>query len=1041
MDLEERRRVLSAAFNLRWRWAAFALALVFGLVNYIYFHLGSGLLVALAGIAAAGASLVAIFAARVMAQVDDLSKLAAMPRWMRLLYLRVSIDLCLFVVAIYVSGGLESPVLLLLVSYLIVTALHTAPRVGNVFTWGTLAAIAIMAVLEFSGVLPHMPFDERFETNLYLNPVFDLFVFAFLAGALHLGVFHSRRITARLRSREAMLAQSATQLSQRVSELSAQREIGQQLAGSLQLDRVLDTIGLAALQLVQANNVHIFLYDESTGKFGLGVGVWADGQRRLAVSTPRENGLSRAVVRARRPILIDAVEHHPLYTSPESRSFNLQSIAGFPIRKGERVVGILNAAFATPHHFTDDERDALLALADQAALAIDNASLYTQIEQRARELSALYRVNLGISQSLEPKQLMQEALAAVQEVMEISFCRITLADEFAAAEQDRASGLPDRAATAWRIDPGYAKRVIASGEPLVVRDAAGNPSESRANPYGETIHALATVPLKAQDRVLGVLQIGRRDQIEFTPGDVSLISAIAQQIAIALENARLYSEARRRAEELASLREIGLATTSTLQLREQLRLLQAQVQQLLHPDTFFVGLYDQARQEINIQFVVEEGWELRGPIVALDAAGLSSWVVRMRRPLRVNDMEEERGRLPVVPRHELRPARSWLGVPLVTRDRVVGILSVQSFRPRAFTAADERFLVSVAQHAALTIENAHLYENAQRRTRELELIGEISRAITGSLHLPDIFQRTVRGLADTFGYQFVSIHLLKGNEFHLQAQVGFDQAAPIFPLQGVIGRVARTGQVAFVRDVQHDPDYVQVVPGVNSEIVVPIRREKRVVGVLDVEDRRSDALTEEDVRILSSFCEQLGIAVANAELYQSALERERLASSLHRVALSLTSTLDSVKILDTLCRESLEFFRAHGAHVWLVQGDEMAGIAACGEHHRQFLNLRVGLNQDTMMPVRAVRERRAIYLNDVQHHADRNPVLWELFKPQSLIGVPLIIENEVVGILVLTDSQNPQRFSAADVEPVTLFASQATIALANARLFARATTT
>ena len=849
----------------------------------------------------------------------------------------------------------------------------------------------------------------------FQDPFFNFLVFAFLATAVYLGSFHSRRITAQLRLREASLAQSTAQLTQRVGELTAQREIGQQLAASLQLDTVLDTIGSTARKLIQADNVHIFLYDESSGKFGMGVGVWADGQRRLAVSVPRENGLSRAVARARRPILIDTVERHPLFASPEAQSWKMKSIAGFPIRKGERVVGTLNAAFTTPHHFTDDERDALLALADQACLAIENAALYTQVEQRARELGALYRVNLSISQSLDPEQLMTEALAAVQEVMQVSVCLITLVDEtsgepIVAAERGPASSaIQEPGATHLPIDPGYAQRVLASGEPLVVRDASGDSRD--ASMRHDRIRALATVPLKTKDRIFGVLQIGRHDDTEFTPADISLVNAIAQQIAIALENARLYSEAKRRADELASLREIGLVTTSTLQLREQLRLLHAQVQQLIRPDTFFVGLYDEARQEINVQFVVEEGWELRGPVVALDAAGLSSWVIRMRRPLRVDDMEEERARLPVPPRHEMRPARSWVGVPLLVRDRVIGLLSVQSFRPRAFSAADERFLIAVAQQAALAIENAHLYENAQQRNRQLELINEIGRAITSSLDLNDIFRRTVRGLADVFGYQYVSIHLLKGNEFHLQAQIGFDQAALIYPMTGVIGRVAQTGQVAFVHDVRNDPDYVEVVPGVCSEIVVPIRREKRVVGVLDVEDRRSDALTEEDVRILSSFCEQLGIALANAELYQSVVERERLASSLRRVATSLTLTLDSAKILDTLCQESLDFFKVHGAHVWLIEGDELVGIAARGVNCPEFLNLRVSLNQDTTMPVLAIRQRRAIYLNDVQNHSARNPMLWGKFKAQSLIGVPLMVENEAVGALVLTDSRNPRIFS------------------------------
>jgi GAF domain-containing protein len=1039
MDAEETLQTLTSAYQQRLRWGAFVGLIAASIFASTFARLDLRALTVLAGAAAISNSLIALIAPRGTAHDASARRVAA------LFYSRTVLDLLILLVAIRITGNIESPVLLLLLAYLFVINLRAGTRVGSIASLGTLVAVGATALLEYNHLLPHLHIGLPVQTHLYDDALFNYAVIAFLAAGIYLGFDNSRRVTARLRSREARLAQSKAQLVQRVNELTAQREIGQQLAASLHLDAVLDTIGESALHLVQASNVHLFLYDESSGKFGMGVGVWADGSRKLAVTAPRENGLSRAIVRARHPIIIDNVESHPLYSTPEARGWNLKSIAGFPIRKGKRVLGVLNAAFIEPHRFTDDEQTLLLALADQAALAIDNASLYTQVEQRARELAALYRVNLSVSQSLEPAQLLDEALAAVQEVMQVPVGLVTLMDEehnelvLAAQRGLTSPAYEEMRSHKLKLGEGFAGRVVASGEPLVVRDASSDPANVRMSVRTEGVHALATVPLKIKGRVLGTLQVARRDTLEFSAADMSLLSAIAQGIAIALENARLYSEAKRRADELDSLREIGLVTTSTLELREQLRLLYTQVQQLIHPDTFLVGLYDETRREINIQFVIEEGWELHGPIVPLDSAGLSPWVIRMRRPLRVADMEEEHARLPAPPRHETRPARSWLGVPLIAHDRVIGILSVQSFRPHAFSAADEHFLVAVAQHAALAIENARLYEMTKQRARELALLNEISRAISASLDLNDIYRRTVRGLADAFGYQLVSIYIIQGNELRLQAQVGYDQAIPMLTLeQGVVGRVARTAQVAFVRDVRADPDFIPGALGVSAEIAAPIRRDKRVLGVLDVEDRQVGTLTEEDVKILSTFAEQIGIAITNAELYQSVVERERLASSLRRVALALTSTLDSSKILDVLCQESLEFFGVHGAYVWLIDGDDLVGIAARCDQRPQFLNLRVSLNDPSLLAVRVIRERRALFLNDAQKATDHNPTLRQLFKPLSLIGVPLMIDNEPVGTLMLVDQRNPQRFGPADLERVTLLASQAAVALANARLYAQA---
>lgn len=206
----------------------------------------------------------------------------------------------------------------------------------------------------------------------------------------------------------------------------------------------------------------------------------------------------------------------------------------------------------------------------------------------------------------------------------------------------------------------------------------------------DAFNSIYSVPLRAYDRVVGVLQLVWKEAHQLSLTETNLIGAIAPQLAIAIHNSSLYYETKRRAEELATLRSIGLATTSTLNLREQLRLLYENVNQLLRADTFFVGLYDDMRDELRVEYVVEEGWFLRPLQVPLEQAGLSGWVIRNQKALTLGDLQltEE---LPAVPQHVTRPARSWLGVPLMLKERIVGLISAQSFQPNAFTAEDERF--------------------------------------------------------------------------------------------------------------------------------------------------------------------------------------------------------------------------------------------------------------------------------------------------------------------------------------------------------------
>src|SRR5581483_10681725 len=127
----------------------------------------------------------------------------------------------------------------------------------------------------------------------------------------------------------------------------------------------------------------------------------------------------------------------------------------------------------------------------------------------------------------------------------------------------------------------------------------------------------------------------------------------------------------------------------------------------------------------------------------------------------------------------------------------------------AFTAEDERFLVAVAQHVALALDNARLFGESERRTRELTLLNEINRAISASLDLDVVMDRAAHALADQLGYRYVSIYQFDGEQLICKASVADSDTGNIWDITtGVIGRVARTGRASYVTNVHADPDYV-----------------------------------------------------------------------------------------------------------------------------------------------------------------------------------------------------------------------------------------
>ena len=176
---------------------------------------------------------------------------------------------------------------------------------------------------------------------------------------------------------------------------------------------------------------------------------------------------------------------------------------------------------------------------------------------------------------------------------------------------------------------------------------------------------------------------------------------------------------RRQRQELAILHHVGVAITSTLKLDEVLHQIYTQVSPLIPVDAFCIALYDRPTDELRMELIVEGGQvQPSFAVKASESAGLTAQVARSRQPLRIGDMDLEQKQLSAASRKANMPLpRSWLGLPLIDHERIVGVLSVQSYQPQAFTADDERLLTTIAPQAAIAIENARLYQQAQTADR------------------------------------------------------------------------------------------------------------------------------------------------------------------------------------------------------------------------------------------------------------------------------------------------------------------------------------
>lgn len=172
--------------------------------------------------------------------------------------------------------------------------------------------------------------------------------------------------------------------------------------------------------------------------------------------------------------------------------------------------------------------------------------------------------------------------------------------------------------------------------------------------------------------------------------------------------------------------------------------------------------------------------------------------------------------------------------------------------------------------------NRTLLAAAQRQAQELTLLNQVRTALAGELDLPVIFRTVVEAIAETFGYTQVSIYIREGDMLALQHQVGYDQVIEQIPLgNGILGRVAYTGEPRLLTDVRDDPTFLGAITGITSEVCVPLFDQGQVVGCLNVESTQGVVLTEADLRLMTALGEHVDIAIGRARLYSAARESER----------------------------------------------------------------------------------------------------------------------------------------------------------------------
>ncbi|MCE9647570.1 MAG: GAF domain-containing protein [Chloroflexi bacterium] len=592
--------------------------------------------------------------------------------------------------------------------------------------------------------------------------------------------------------------------------------------------------------------------------------------------------------------------------------------------------------------------------------------------------------------------------------------------------------------TSLEINPDNLNDFLLSG-PVIVPPLKDNFPKIFAEISSKLeLNSAAFLPVKKHGNLAAVLMVGAQKQI-LSETTIQTYVDFASLASIALEKADTAYQTQKRLHEVEALASINELIASTSDVQAFFKSLLDKIHQIIGKYSMIVALYDEKNNTISIPFSYEN--ETISSIESFPLGeGLTSILLRTHQPLMlVEDTEHKAAALGA--KLSGKPARSWMGVPMMIQDQPIGALIIQDLeKEHAFTENDLGLFTSITNQVAGVLNNVKLLDESQRRAVQLETAAEIARDISGSLNLDELLIKAVNFIRERFSFYHASIFLHDlPREFAVIREATGEAGAQMkragykigVGSKSIVGFVTSKGEALVVNDTTKDATYYAnpLLPDTRSEAAIPLKLGERILGALDVQSTRPYGFSEDNLRSLQILADQLAVAVVNTELFAETQEH----LSQHRLLHHITTTASS----GTTLEEAMEI-AVNGLQVTLG-GDRVTILLADREKKVLDVKASTGYAEDIttlQIPIGSgitgwsASHLRPLRVRDV---TEDSRYIQVSANTRSELAIPLIYRNELLGILNV-ESEQVDAYTQNDEEMLGTLGGSLAAIIANARL-------
>jgi len=823
--------------------------------------------------------------------------------------------------------------------------------------------------------------------------------------------------------------------------------LGDELLGESSLLAQRDRIAAAASRLLDAR-ADVWL-DEDLFRLP----DW-DSKRTFAPRPPL-SGMRRAIRRG------DVVHGRLDGQSPQKGFF-----AAIALQDKGFVFGALQVTRRRGPRFSSQELERLSGLERIVSVGLYGSHRGEVERFRLRQISLLREVSAEIAKSADFEELARRVTASIQDLFKYYYVAIfTLPPGDQQLRFHSSAGAVQRGK---RIDPlsirvrlgeGLIGAAAASGEEIVCDDVEADPRYRLIDGLPGTRSELV-IPLKVENRVLGVLDVQSNQLRGFHPNDRLILRALADNVARAIEGRQLYRDLKRRADQLALVAEVSRRVTSTLDLSLMMR----ETADLIHERFGYshVALFTVHPRRRVIQF--EAGSGKRAPrhagltIPLDDPMGIIPWVARNGETVLAADVTQD-------PRYTPSPlpprnTRSELAVPLKFGEQMVGLLDIQANRVNAFSDDDRLMFEAVAGTLAAAIRNADLYHSEQWRRQVADSLREVAGLLSSQAGVEEVLEAVLLQLERNLPVDVAAIWLLSEDRLLLSALHGEDallverarrehpdaEAALLKALESELPTIRMPGEPILPdgRARGYDDN--------SSSLIVPLRLAGQPLGLLTLSHHSSGRYGHEAQAMTTTFANYASVAIENARLFDAAQVQAYASAALLQVAQAVVSPGELDEILSSIIRTVpiLVGVRQVVLYLWAPERQVFVAAHQFGLSDAEAAATTGATYAPGTFPlIDAAQAAGGLVTAPVKGRGGQRA--WLRAAPTTVVGatvapgaimapsrlaiaVPMMIKNDLYGVMVLEEREGGQRFRGRRLEIIQGIAQQIALAIQHDRL-------